>query len=281
MKKVHIWFCGLSLLAACTKKDTGTGSNRLIAQVYNKSLYLRDLEGMFPLSATAQDSQQIIRAYTDRWVRENLLMAEAERNVPKDLNIDELVQKYRESLILNSYEEKLTREGLDTAITEAELQQFYEKNREQYQLETPILRCYFLKMPKNFAQQDSLEKWWNSPRSGNNAQKMRDFAAQNAMSYFLEDSVWHKLDDIAQALPKGSLTSDNVSSDKELTTSDENARYYFRVLGMMSKQEIAPLSFIKGQASKYILHQRKMSLLERKKQEMYEAELRKNNVKIY
>ena len=269
------------MLPACQYFTGQAGSNKLLASVYNRSLYLTDMEGMFPENATKQDSLQVINAYVDRWIRNNIIMAEAERNVPKDLNIDELLQKYRESLILSSYEEQLTKVSLDTAISETELKDFYEKNKEQYQLETPILRCYFIKIPKTTPQSDSLQKWWNSPKSDNNLKKMQEFARNHARSYILEDSVWTRADDLVKMLPEGTLVSEDISSGKELTMKNDDFQYYFRALGVMNQKEIAPLSYIKEQASKYILHQRKIQLIEKKKQEMYDLEMKKNNVKIY
>lgn len=272
----------LMLIAvACQNKAQTSGSNRVLATVYNRSLYLSELEGMFPENATHEDSLQVINAFCDRWIREQIIMTEAERNIPKDLNLDELVSKYRESLILSNYEEQLTKMGLDTTISDEELHTFYEKNKEQYQLETPITRCYFLKIPKPAPQSDSLSKWWNAPKSGDNLTKLKNYAKANAKAYILEDSMWTRVDKIADMLPKGTLSADNISKDKELTMKDDDFQYYFRALGVMNKQEIAPLSFIREQASKFIVHQRKSQLLEKKKQEMYDMEMRKNNIKIY
>jgi hypothetical protein len=271
----------VATMSACRKNKDATGSNRLVATVYNRSLYLSDLDGMFPENATRQDSQQVVTAFSDRWIREQVIMSEAERNVPKELNLEELVKKYRESLILSNYEEQLTKIGLDTAISESELSDFYQKNKEQYQLETPIVRCYFLKVGRPTQQIDSLNKWWNSPKSGDNLKKLQTYAQQNSKSYIFEDSIWTRADDIIAMLPKGTLTADNISTGKELTLKTDEAQYFFRALGVMNKQEIAPLSFIRSQASKYILHRRKIQLLEKKKQEMYDTELKKNNVKIY
>lgn len=272
----------LMLIAvACQNKAQTSGSNRVLATVYNRSLYLSELEGMFPENATHEDSLQVINAFCDRWIREQIIMTEAERNIPKDLNLDELVSRYRESLILSNYEEQLTKMGLDTTISDEELHTFYEKNKEQYQLETPITRCYFLKIPKPAPQSDSLSKWWNAPKSGDNLTKLKNYAKANAKAYILEDSMWTRVDKIADMLPKGTLSADNISKDKELTMKDDDFQYYFRALGVMNKQEIAPLSFIREQASKFIVHQRKSQLLEKKKQEMYDMEMRKNNIKIY
>lgn len=280
-KCLYIGVIVSAIAASCGKKNDTTGSNRVLATVYSRSLYLTDMEGMFGENATRTDSQQIITAFTDRWIRQQLMMSEAERHVPKDLNLDELVNKYRESLILSSYEENLTKIGLDTAISEAELKTFYEQNKEQYQLETPIVRCYFLKIPRPTQEIDSVQKWWNSPNTGNNLTKLQNYAVKNSKSYILEDDIWKRADDIVAMLPKGTLTIDNISSGKELTLKTDNYQYFFRALGVMNKQEIAPLSFIRSQASKYILHRRKSQLLEKKQQEMYDTEVKKNNVKIF
>jgi hypothetical protein len=266
---------------SCKNFNFNESSNKLLATVYNKSLYLSDMEGMFPDNATLQDSQQVINVYLDRWIREQLLMYEAERNVPKDLNIDDLLKKYRESLVISSYEEQLTKMGLDTTITDTELKEFYEKNKEQYQLDNPIARCFFLKIPRPTPQVDSIQKWWNSPRSGDNLKNMQNYAARYARSYILDDSTWHRANDMPGWLPKGTFSTDNIDSGKEITIKDDNFQYYLRILSVMNQKDIAPLSFIKAQASKYILHQRKIQLLEKKKQELYDFEMKKNNVKIY
>ncbi len=283
----HIVKAGLILfmlsigLEACKYFERQSGSNKLLASVYNKSLYLSDLEGMFPEAATKQDSMQVINAYVDRWIRDNIIMNEAERNIPKELNIDELLKKYRESLILSSYEEQLTKMVLDTAISDAEMTDFYEKNKDQYQLENPIVRCYFIQVPKAVPHLDSLTRWWNTPKSGDNLKKMQDFAKRHARSFILNDSSWTRSDDLVRLLPKGTLSAENITTGKELTLKDDDFQYFFRALSVMNQKEIAPLSFIKEQASKYILHQRKIQLIEKKKQEMYELEMKKNNVKIY
>lgn len=52
---------------------------------------------------------------------------EAEVNLPPDLNIDKLVRTYRASLITHNYEVALAEQLLDSTISQAELNDFYEK----------------------------------------------------------------------------------------------------------------------------------------------------------
>ena len=91
----------------------------------------------------------------------------------------------------------------------------------------------------------------------------------------------YKVEDIANRLPKGTITADNIATTKEVTVSESNFLYLFRVFEIINRKEIAPLAFIEDQASKVILHRRKIKLLEQHREELYELEMKKNNVKVY
>lgn len=263
----------------CKKKDTGSdGSDKELAKVFNKTLYLTEVSEMVPDDASPEDSVLMVNALSEKWVRDNLMMHEAERNIPKDLNIDQLVNEYRASLILHSYEQRIMEENVDSVISDKELTEFYEKNKEQYQLQTAIARCYFIRVAKPVPQPDSLRKWWYS-RKKEDLPKMISYASRNAAEYLLTDTVWYRIEDIASELPKGTLTQTNISAGKEFVLSDDDFQYFFRAMEVKSTKEIAPLSYIKGQATKYILHQRKTKLLENKKEELYQRESRRKNVK--
>ncbi|MDX1666794.1 MAG: peptidylprolyl isomerase [Saprospiraceae bacterium] len=268
------------LASACLPPENPDENDRLLAEVQNHSLYLSELDGMFPEGTTARDSKLIINAYVNRWVREALLLTEAERNLPQDLNIDELVRDYRASLIRHNYERVMVEELLDSTITREELRAFYEKNKAQYRLESPILRCYFAKIPLPVNREEKFNQWWENPE-GENYDQLLSYCNENAVAHQLEDSVWYEVEEIALQLPGGLLNADNVRSIGEIIREDENFRYYLRVLEVKDKSEIAPLSFIEEQARKVILHNRKIRLLEEKKEDMYERGLRRNTVKIY
>lgn len=254
--------------------------DRLLARVHDRTLYISEMEGMFPEGIPPGDSTLIVQAYVNRWVREALLLYEAERNLPKDLNIDKLVRDYRASLIRNSYEQVVVEQLLDSTITKGELTDFYEKNKEQYQLERPILRCFFLKLPIPVPKTDSLIRFWSAPR-GKNLQKLKTYCDRFAVAQRLSDSTWYTVDEIAGELPKNTLTADNVSSKREFRQTDGQYVYYFRLLELKNRKEIAPLGYIEEQARKFILHSRKIKVLEQKREDLFELGLRKNDVKIY
>lgn len=278
-----IWSSLLALLAvgACsvTEEEEGRGDRRL-ARVHNKNLYISEMEGMFPEGTTSEDSVAIITTYVNRWIREAVLLAEAEANVPPDLNLDKLVRDYRASLVRNNYEQILVQELMDSTITQEELTSFYEENQLLYELETPIIRCYFIKVPLPTPEAEQLRRLWNS-NDPNDLQALRDYCEQYAELALLEDSLWYSVEELSNELPTGTLTTGNIGSKQEFTQRDEHHQYYFRLFERRNRKEIAPLSYVEDQARKVILHKRKLQLMEQAKEDMYQRELRENNIETY
>lgn len=279
MQKLSWYISSLFALLLISGCQSSTPENPALARVYNRVLYLSEMDGLFPDRATAKDSTLIINAFTNRWIREALIQYEAERNLPKDLNIDKLVRDYRASLLRNTYEQVLVEELLDSTIAQEELQAFYEKNKDQYQLETPIIRCRLIKVGIPAPKADSLRLWWNRPNPENLA-RLNKYCDQYAVTSILNDSLWHRLEEIAIELPKGTLTSANATGLRDFQQRDNQFQYYFKVFEVRNRKEIAPLGFIAEQARKVILHSRKIKLLEEKQENLYDLELRRKNIEI-
>lgn len=271
---------GIGLLSSCSSEEKRAEDDRQLASAFNKTLYLSDLEGMIPEGMSSEDSSLIISAFRERWLRDAVMMHEAEQNIPTDLNLDKLVRDYRASLVRLNYEKVLVEELLDSTITETELTEFYDKNKAQYQLEMPIIQCRFIKIDRSKPGVNQLQQWWNNG-SKSSLEQIKAYCQENAAISQLQDSIWLKVDDIAGYMPAGILTVDNVSRRRDFVQKEDDFIYFFKVLDLVSKTEIAPLSYIKDQARKVILHRRKMKVLDDMKQKMYEEALRKKNIQTY
>jgi hypothetical protein len=268
------------LISACSSSDSSENPHdRLVAKAYNKSLFASELNDLIVAGTPAKDSAQIANAYIEKWIREAVLMHEAEKYVPKDLNIDELVRDYRASLIRHNYEKLLVENNLDSTITETELQSHYEEYKEEYKLRSPILKCNFIKLPKPVEQLNDVKDWWRSDKEGD-FKKLVDYCSRNAALYLLNDSLWYDLKEISVHLPQDELTENNYRSKRNLTVEDEDFNYFLRIVDTTPAGEYSPLDYVKDRANKVILHKRKNTMLERKKEEMYEVATSKNQVKV-
>lgn len=268
------------LLVACGA-DQGNGvEDVLLAKVFNKPLYSSELEGMVPEGSQPEDSMQIVNAYVERWIRESLLMHEAEKNIPKDLNIDELVRDYRASLIRHHYEKLIVEVEMDSTISAQELQQYYEENKSQHVLKQAIVRCFFIKVPEEREEAQTMEALWKGNQQ-ENFTELLDYCTRFASVYMLDDSTWYRAPDVLEQWPKGKLKENDLRVGKEWTTSQDGYRYLLRIHEVAPKNQTAPLSYVANQANKVILHKRKLQLLKEKKAEIYERGLKLKNIETY
>ena len=143
-----IVYCVLlcSLIYACKPAPEAEPGDRLIASVYNENLYWSEIQDIIPKDVSAQDSQLYVTGYINRWIKDQLMMREAERNIPKELNLEQLVNDYRKSLIRYNYEKLLVDNYQDSTVTPDELAAYYEKNKSQYPLKYTIIRCLYFKI---------------------------------------------------------------------------------------------------------------------------------------
>jgi hypothetical protein len=274
-------FTSLCFALSCQSSDKGGNENdRMVAKVFNKPLFQSELNELVAGVNSPEDSAQIVHAYIEKWARSSVMMHEAEKYVPSDLDIDELVRNYRASLIEYNYEKLLVELNLDSTINENQLLEYYEENKEQYKLKQPIIKCRFIKIPKTAEDWSEAKRWWNSNKD-DDFKKLVDYCSRNAEVYMLNDSIWYYLDDVSQHLPKGKLTSGNYTFNKSISTNDDNYEYLLKIYETMASDEYQPLELAKDQLTKVILHKRKIQLLDDKREEMYERETRNNNVIIY
>ena len=91
----------------------------------------------------------------------------------------------------------------------------------------------------------------------------------------------YKVEDIGTRLPKGTISTENINKRKEISLDDKDYLYLFKIFEIINRKEIAPLAFIEDQASKVILHRRKIKLLEEHNEELYNLEMEQTNVKVF
>lgn len=271
----------LALLAALCGACKGTSEKTddvVIATVYDKKLYKSELTDVVPEGIVGQDSALAASAYIKRWALDALMMYQAERNVTYDEELDRLVRDYRASLVRHSFEIKLISEQLDSTVSEQELRDFVTKNEDQFQLESTILRCKVLKVPES-APINDFNKLWSDKKPENNY-KLAEAAQKWASVRLLDEQKWYRIDEISSLLPKGAITSDNISDRREGSIRDGNFVYYYRVLESVRGKQTAPFEYSRDKAVVLILHQRKNLIIEKWKAESYDKELRRKNIQI-
>jgi len=93
----------LIVFSSCTyfKKKT----ERVVARVLDDYLYESDLKGIIPSGTPPKDSVILTRNYIETWVRQNLIIHQAEKNLTGDqMDFSKQLEDYKNSLIIFEYE---------------------------------------------------------------------------------------------------------------------------------------------------------------------------------
>ncbi|MBP7273488.1 MAG: hypothetical protein KA974_06580 [Saprospiraceae bacterium] len=268
------------ILGSCAA-EKATSDDVLLATVYNQKLYLSELQkkGILNKDISAEDSAVVLNNYVERWVRDALIMQRAESNIPKDLNIDELVRDYRASLVRYNYQKVLIEQLTDKKITPEQLQTYYDQNKEQLRLQDAMVRAYYIKVPRSAPDTEQLKKWWSNRKD--NMSKIAAYCNQYANKFMLVDTVWYQQQDIIGLFPKGALSAGNIADGREFTQKDDDFYYFLKCIEVIPNKDIPPLSAVQDKVEKLILHKRQSEIITQKTEELYELETKRNNVKIY
>ena len=79
-------------------------NNELLVRVHDKELYFADVSGLIPEVISEEDSASFVRAWVDSWVKEQLLVSQAELNLTTEQqNIEQQLNSYRNSLLIYAY----------------------------------------------------------------------------------------------------------------------------------------------------------------------------------
>ena len=253
---------------------------KLLAQVFHYKLTFDDIKDLIQSYATAEDSIQQVRTLTEHWVRDRLLLVEAENNFPKEVNMNKLLEDYRQSLVMHFFEQQVIEERLDTVITESDLQRYYEANKEQHRLESGLLRGYYFKIRKPQNRSDKILTWWKTfPER--HYDEVLNYVNKHARTNWSDTTEWHEMNMVIQLFPEGTLSPAAVRFNRGVAREDRDYLYLLYPLEVYYEGDISPLSRIRAQAARYIIHQRELELLESIKKEIYDRDIQLDQVKIY
>lgn len=271
----------LALSMACkpAPADTERPEPVLLAQVFDYKLHLDDIQNLIQGYASSEDSVQQVRSITEHWVRDRLILVEAEKSLPKDVNMTKLLEDYRQSLLRHFFEQRAIEERLDTVIIEKDLQAYYEANKQNHKLDAGIWRGYYFKIKRPASRSDRILQWWKTfplQHAGN----VLSYMEKNAVTAWTDTSEWHELKMVAQHFPDGTLSPVAMRSNRSFVREDRDHVYLLYPMEVFQAQDIAPLSRIREQAARFILHQRELEVLEQIKKEIYDRDIQHERVKI-
>lgn len=268
-------------LFSCVDK-TQIGKGDVIVSVGQRTLTASEVKKLIPKSLSSQDSLMMAESYVKKWVKNALIYDLANKNlVGEKAEIEKLVEAYRQSLMSNKYEEKLLEERLPAEISDNEISDYYEANKESFLLEEDIVKGLFLKVPSDAPGLSDLKKWC---KSGNEEliEKIEKYSLQNAVIYDYFYDRWMRAEEIAENVPVSKSEFNRMlKANKLVEVTDSAYCYLLEVKDAEFKGNRAPFDYASAQIKEILLSQRKIEFLRNFEEEIYNEAIRKGNVKFH
>jgi len=269
---VYFIYCGSS-----GKRDKG-----IVAKVYDEYLYKTDLIGLVPSRTSSKDSISIIRKYINNWIKQKLVIHNAESNLTsKQKDFEKQLDDYRNSLIVFAYEKELVRQKLDTNVTEEDIKTYYEKNKNNFLLKDNIVKVWYVKIPVKSPYSATIQNLYKSD-SPQSRQTLEEYCKKYAVNSYLEDSTWLYFNDLLKEIPiKTYNQEDYLKFHRYIEMDDSLYSYFVNIKGFQVKESVSPLNFEKDNIKQIILNKRKLKLIEDMQDEIFKDALKNNDFVIY
>jgi len=253
-----------------------------VARVYDKYLYAEELKNLIPAGTSANDSIEITSAYINNWVRQELLLKQAEDNLDESsTDFSRQIEQYRNSLIIYAYESELVKQKLDTVIPQTEIETYYNENKNNFYLRENIVLASYVIMEKNSPASTRVKLLLQSTNEADK-EKLQTLCQENGAECLINDGTWISFSDLTRKIP---LAVDDqqefLSKNKFYEVKDSTTMYYVAISAFKSKESISPLNFEIENIRTILLNKRKAELLSKMEDDLISNAMKRNKYEIF
>ncbi|MHC1708346.1 MAG: hypothetical protein AB9842_12615 [Bacteroidales bacterium] len=276
-----LFLAGLISLSSCNKG----GSQKKgipVARVRNAYLYTSDLAGVVPANTPSSDSVEMVKNYIQNWIRQKLVVHQAEQNLSKDQKDFSLeMEDYRNSLVVYKYESKLIEQKLDTNVSEKEIEDYYQANPANFELKDNIVKVLYVKLPLKNSSLNRIRNLLKSSRD-NDKEELVNVASTQAVNSFLDDNTWLFFNDLLKEIPIKTYDQEEyLQNHRFVEFSDDQYTYLMNILDFKIKEGLSPLSLEKENIRNILINKRKIKLVNDMEKDVYEQALKDKEFEIF
>lgn len=270
MKRLLSILClAIVLLASCGKK-----SDPVVAQVYEYKLYASEIQSFLPQGLSPNDSAALVRDYIDNWIKEKLVLHEAEKNLSaREKNFEKEMLSYRNTLLMSRYYDKLwLKDTANVQISEREISDFARSLDNRYTVEKEIVRVNYVKIPTNAPELEPVRKiLFDETLRKENKETLVKLLG-DSIEYLLDDDAWLYLDDLQNEVAF-QIDAENVATHKdaqriEKTVGDNTILLV--ILDYRSQRSVNETKEERAAAQMLLMNQRKTQFINQYIQDLYD-----------
>jgi len=271
----------LIILSSCFG-GANKSSENILARVYDDYLYESELKDIIPPGSKVKDSILIAQNYINNWISQKIILYKAQRNLlDKDMLFEKQLEDYRNSLIIYKYETKLISQSLDTVVTDSDIETYYNDNIGNFQLKDNIVKVYYARLNIEIPELKKIRRFFNS-----SIPEYRDsvevYIENLADLYYLDDETWILFDDVLKYVPINTYNQEAyLKNHRRIEITDDDYVYFVHFSDFKIKDGVSPLSFEKANIRQIIINKRKLDIIGKMRDEVFQSALENNEFEIY
>lgn len=254
----------------------------VVAECYGVKLYADELKDVLPPDISKMDSLAQVNAYIDSWIHRQILIHQAEINLPaEELDFSKQLQDYRNSLVIYAYEAQMIEQYLDTIVSDEEIADYYEEHKESFQLRSTMVRVAYVILDEQCKQMKEFRKLM-SDRDTLDLAQLDVLAEQDAIASYLDVDSWVRLDDLLAKVPIEIYNSESfLKRNRFVSFEKDDLTYMVRFEDYLLEKSVSPIEIEREGIKDILLLKRKKELLSQMSGDLYEKAKKEKVFEIY
>ncbi len=282
-KSLLVRYSLILLFVSCGPLWKGQTGSEPIARVGESFLYKEDVTPFITREMTKADSTAFITDYINNWASKQLLLSKSKINLSEEklAEFDALVSDYKTDLYTRAYKEALIRQGSDTVISQSQLEQFYENEKENFKLKERLIKLRFIELPIQFLNKEIVISKLKSFQP-DDIRYLDSIGVQFKKLHF-NDSIWVSAPRVLEEIPPLTLENQNryLKKSQFFELQDSLGVYLAKIRGVLEVNDIAPLSYIEPSIKQVLLNRRKLDYIRQLEAEIIDEAIKEKEFEVY
>ena len=273
------FFILITILLSSCNELTSTKNDKLVSRVGENYLY----ESEIPDFSFYEDSLIRKKVFIDSWARENIFFDLSLVNLDQKsiINLDELIERYKRDLYINSYKDILINSMVDSIIIDSEIDEYYDKNLNKFKLNEDLIKFRFVKIPLDNININKIRN--GLIRFSSFDKNLIDSLSFQLASYNLNDSLWITKRDFFNQVDFINYENEKKYVKKGQLISKRDSMYVNLLFidDILQANSIAPRSYLSDRIKSTIYNNRKILLIRELNKEIINDAIKSKKYELY
>jgi len=246
------------------------GNEDVAATVAGHKLLRSEVAAIVPEGTSQEDSAALAAQYIEQWIDQMVIISKAEKNVTVDFS--KQMELYRNSLLVHAYEQQIVEQNIDTAVSNSEIEEYYNSHPNDFLLASPIVKIVYFKLKPTTpvkVQQRVKTMMMADTLKDEDIVKLQQTAAPHSVEFSMDYDQWVALGDLRGKMPETVFSNPSyLRYHRFIQQSDSTGISLVRLFGYKITSERAPIEVERDNIKTIIINRRRVDFIARMRQDL-------------